>query len=44
MTHPDGLAVLGVLFEVSRYDNPALQPVIDALPYVRDPGTVETAL
>lgn len=29
--HSDGLAVVGVLFKVSRFDNPALTPIVRAL-------------
>ncbi|XP_045168827.2 carbonic anhydrase-like [Mercenaria mercenaria] len=35
--HPDGIAVLSVLFRISLEDNPVLQPIIDVLPKVRDP-------
>ena len=29
--YPDGLAVLGVLFELSPYDNPSLNPILNAI-------------
>ena len=38
LKHPDGLAVLGVLFEISTRDNPVLEPIIKATKQVRDPG------
>ena len=31
LKHPDGLAVLGVLFVISTNDNPALAPLISQL-------------
>ncbi|XP_045168735.2 carbonic anhydrase 14-like isoform X2 [Mercenaria mercenaria] len=34
---PDGLAVLGILFRVSDYDNPLLEPLVLVIPYIRDP-------
>lgn len=34
---PGGLAVLGILFEVSREDNPLLESLVDVLLHVRDP-------
>ena len=33
--YPDGLAVLGVLFEMSEYDNPNLNPILNAVPAIR---------
>lgn len=38
VVQPDGLAVLGMLFEISDRDNPVLDPLIDAIVKVRDPG------
>jgi hypothetical protein len=40
LKHSDGLAVLGVLFEVSAKDNPVLDPMIQAIQQVRDPGKI----
>nr|UDM84255.1 carbonic anhydrase 5-like protein [Tridacna squamosa] len=37
VTEPEGLAVLGMLFEVSQEDNEALEPLVKALLKVRDP-------
>lgn len=37
--HPDGLAVLGVLFVISEYDNPALAPLISQLRYKQTTGS-----
>lgn len=34
---PAGLAVLGILFEVTNKDNPALTPLVNVLKHVRDP-------
>ncbi|XP_045188933.2 carbonic anhydrase 1-like [Mercenaria mercenaria] len=34
---PAGLAVLGILFEVTKEDNPALTPLVNVLKHVRDP-------
>lgn len=34
---PGGLAVLGILFEVSKEDNPVLEPLVNVLKHVRDP-------
>ena len=31
----DGLAVLGVLFELSPYDNPNLNPLLNAIPAIQ---------
>jgi len=36
---PGGLAVLGMLFEISDHDNPVLEPLVNVLERVRDPGT-----
>lgn len=36
ITQPDGLVVLGFLFVVSKNDNPALAPLVDAISEVRD--------
>ncbi|RUS87793.1 hypothetical protein EGW08_004458 [Elysia chlorotica] len=33
----DGLAVLGVMFEISKDDNPAYASIIKAIQYIRDP-------
>ncbi|XP_045168715.2 carbonic anhydrase 1-like isoform X2 [Mercenaria mercenaria] len=33
----DGLAVLGILFSVSHYDNPLLEPLVKVMPYIKDP-------
>jgi len=33
--HPDGLAVLGVLFELSPNDNPSLNPILNAIPAIQ---------
>jgi hypothetical protein len=41
MVQPDGLAVLGILFEISKKDNPILDSLISALVDVRDPGMYE---
>ncbi|MCL4154363.1 UNVERIFIED_CONTAM: hypothetical protein GTU68_010417 [Idotea baltica] len=38
--HPDGLAVLGVLFQVSETDNAAFTPLINALSDIIDPDTM----
>ena len=38
LDHADGLAVLGVLFEISTDDNLDLDPIIFAIPEVSDPG------
>lgn len=35
---PAGLAVLGIMFEVSHEDNPVLESLINVLTQVRDPG------
>lgn len=35
---PAGLSVLGILFEVTNTDNPALTPLVNVLKDVRDPG------
>lgn len=37
VVQPDGLAVLGMLFEISDRDNHALDPLVDAIVKVRDP-------
>ncbi|XP_045187671.2 carbonic anhydrase 1-like [Mercenaria mercenaria] len=37
VTKPDGLAVLSILFRVSYYDNPLLEPLVQVIPYIRDP-------
>nr|QFP92280.1 carbonic anhydrase [Archivesica packardana] len=34
---PAGLAVLGILFEISDIDNPILEPLVNVLKHVRDP-------
>ncbi|KAH3788859.1 carbonic anhydrase 7-like [Dreissena polymorpha] len=34
---PNGLAVLGMLFEISEEDNPVLEPLVNVLMHVRDP-------
>ncbi|XP_052772067.1 carbonic anhydrase 1-like [Mya arenaria] len=36
-TEPAGLAVLGILFEISPNDNPILEPIVNVLTHVRDP-------
>lgn len=36
--HSDGLAVLALLFKLSTYNNTVLDPIINAIPYVKDPG------
>ncbi|XP_062573503.1 carbonic anhydrase 14-like [Saccostrea cucullata] len=38
MVQPQGLAVLGVMYEIVDEDNPALEPIINAMNTVRDPG------
>ena len=38
LTKSDGLAVLGVLFELSSKDNPDLEPLIAALPEIVTAG------
>ncbi|XP_022341512.2 uncharacterized protein LOC111135592 [Crassostrea virginica] len=38
MVQPGGLAVLGVMYEIVDDDNPALEPIINAMNTVRDPG------
>ncbi|KAK7499074.1 hypothetical protein BaRGS_00009621, partial [Batillaria attramentaria] len=38
MEQPDGLAVLGVLFQISEHDNPAFAPLADALQYIHKAG------
>jgi hypothetical protein len=38
--YTDGLAVLSILFRLSTRDNPVLEPVIQVLPEVRDPGNM----
>lgn len=35
---PDGLAVLGIMFEITTEDNTILDSIISALVTVRDPG------
>lgn len=40
VTKHDGLAVLGFFFEISPRDNPALNPLVDALEKITDAGTV----
>jgi len=35
MEKPDGIAVFAVFFEESKYDNPALEPIVQRLPKVR---------
>ncbi|CAL4091117.1 unnamed protein product [Meganyctiphanes norvegica] len=37
---PDGLAVLGVMFEVSNTDNAALTPLVNALANITDAGAL----
>ncbi|XP_045168802.1 carbonic anhydrase 1-like isoform X2 [Mercenaria mercenaria] len=37
VTKPDGLAVLGILFRVSYYDNPLLEPLVQVIPSIRNP-------
>ncbi|KAK3770021.1 hypothetical protein RRG08_043183 [Elysia crispata] len=34
---PDGLAVLGTMFEISKEDNPVYASIIKAIQYIRDP-------
>ena len=41
LKHPDGLAVLGVLFDISANDNPVLDPIVQAIQQVRDPGKID---
>nr|KAG5714250.1 hypothetical protein BaRGS_018467 [Batillaria attramentaria] len=36
-TEKQGLAVLGIMFEMSEEDNPSLEPIIRAMEQVRDP-------
>jgi hypothetical protein len=36
---PDGLVVLGILFNVSFFDNPVMEGIVQAIPRIRDPGT-----
>lgn len=39
---PDGLAVLGVMFEISQTDNPAFTPLVNALKEIQEPSlTIE---
>jgi len=38
VTKPDGLAVLGVMFEVSQTDNAAFTPLVNALANITDAG------
>lgn len=38
IVQPQGLAVLGVMYEIVDEDNPALEPIINAMNTVRDPG------
>ena len=35
---PDGLAILGVLFEISGTDNPAFTPLVNAVRQIKRPG------
>lgn len=35
---PDGIAVLGILFSVSHFDNPVMEGIAQAIPKIRDPG------
>ncbi|KAL4222711.1 hypothetical protein ACF0H5_018752 [Mactra antiquata] len=35
--HPEGVAVFSILFRLSPFDNPLLEPIVQSLPYVRDP-------
>ena len=35
LKHPDGLAVLGVFFEISPTDNPAFTPLVSALSNIK---------
>ncbi|XP_063433785.1 carbonic anhydrase 14-like [Mytilus trossulus] len=37
MVQPQGLAVLGVMYEIGVEDNPALEPIIQAMKHVEDP-------
>ncbi|KAL4231439.1 Carbonic anhydrase [Mactra antiquata] len=37
VTEPSGLAVLGILFEITKEDNPILEPLVNVLKHVRDP-------
>ncbi|XP_060600441.1 carbonic anhydrase 1-like [Ruditapes philippinarum] len=34
---PDGLVVLGILFNVSFFDNPVMEGIVQAIPRIRDP-------
>lgn len=38
LADPEGLAVIGILFEISATDNPALSPLIDILANVTVEG------
>ncbi|GFN83424.1 LOW QUALITY PROTEIN: carbonic anhydrase [Plakobranchus ocellatus] len=37
VAEPEGLAVLGTMFEISKEDNPAFTSIIKAIKFVRDP-------
>ncbi|XP_033755962.1 receptor-type tyrosine-protein phosphatase gamma-like [Pecten maximus] len=37
MVKPQGLAVLGVMFEITERDNPVLAPIVEALDMIQDP-------
>lgn len=41
--HPEGLAVLSILFKLSKEDNPQLEPIVRVLERVKDPGRVHLA-
>jgi len=44
ITHSDGLAVLGVMFELSDNDNPNMKPLIDVIPsIVNEDATADLA-
>ena len=38
LSKPDGLAVLGVFFELQEHENPDLEPLISALKDIQNPG------
>ena len=38
VSKPDGLAVLGVMFEISQTDNPAFTPLVNALKEISEPS------
>merc|ERR1711892_443644 len=36
LKHPDGLAVIGIMHEVTGMDNPHLEPIIEALEHIKE--------